>query len=204
MADRVKVREQDANVRAKNFDEVCFGYNEEEAVKEASRCLHCKNPQCVKGCPVGLHIPEFIEEIKNKKFENAINEIHKSSSLPAICGRVCPQETQCEAKCVLGIKGEAVAIGKLERFVADYAREKGYEDKVDIKKNGKKVAVIGSGPAGLSCATDLAKYGYDVTIFEALHTPGGVLTYGIPEFRLPKESVVKAEIENVKKLGVKI
>ena len=204
MADRIKVREQDPKVRAKNFDEVCFGYNEEEAALEANRCLHCKNPQCVKGCPVGLHIPEFIEKIKNKKFDEAISEIHKSSSLPAICGRVCPQETQCEAKCVLGIKGEPVSIGKLERFAADYAREKGFEDKSDIKKNGKKVAVIGSGPAGLSCATDLAKLGYDVTIFEALHTAGGVLIYGIPEFRLPKEKVVKAEVENVKKLGVKI
>ena len=166
--------------------------------------MHCKNPQCVKGCPVGLHIPEFIEELKNKRFENAINEIHKSSSLPAICGRVCPQETQCEAKCVLGIKGEPVSIGKLERFAADYARKNGFEDKLDIKKNGKRVAVVGSGPAGLSCATDLAKLGYDVTIFEALHTAGGVLTYGIPEFRLPKDEVVKAEVENVKKLGVKI
>lgn len=204
MADRVKVREQDPKVRAKNFDEVCFGYNEDEAALEASRCLHCKNPQCVKGCPVGLHIPEFIEELKNKRFENAINEIHKSSSLPAICGRVCPQETQCEAKCVLGIKGEPVSIGKLERFAADYARKNGFEDKLDIKKNGKRVAVVGSGPAGLSCATDLAKLGYDVTIFEALHTAGGVLTYGIPEFRLPKDEVVKAEVENVKKLGVKI
>ena len=204
MVDRVKVREQSAEIRAKNFDEVCFGYNEEEAVREASRCLHCKNPKCVEGCPVGLHIPEFIEEIKNKRFENAINEIHKSSSLPAICGRVCPQETQCEAKCVLGIKGEAVSIGKLERFVADYARNNRIEDIIDIKHNGKKVAIIGSGPAGLSCATDLAKLGYSVTIFEALHTPGGVLTYGIPEFRLPKDSVVKPEIENVKKLGVKI
>lgn len=204
MADRVKVREQDPKVRAKNFDEVCFGYNEEEAVLEASRCLHCKNPQCVKGCPVGLHIPEFIAELKNKNFEAAINEIHKSSSLPAICGRVCPQETQCESKCILGIKGEPVSIGKLERFTADHARKNGFKDKTYIEKNGKRVAVVGSGPAGLSCATDLAKLGYDVTIFEALHTAGGVLTYGIPEFRLPKDEVVKAEVENVKKLGVKI
>lgn len=204
MAERVKVREQDAKIRATNFDEVCLGYNEEEAVLEASRCLHCKNPLCVTGCPVGLHIPEFIEEIKNRRFKDAINEIHKSSSLPAVCGRVCPQETQCEAKCVLGIKGEAVSIGKLERFVADYAREHGSSDEVPITKNGKRVAVVGSGPAGLSCATDLAKLGYEVTIFEALHTAGGVLTYGIPEFRLPKETVVIPEIENVKKLGVKI
>lgn len=204
MADRVKVREQDPKVRAKNFDEVCFGYNEEEAVLEASRCLHCPNPMCMKGCPVGLHIPDFIAEVKNKNFDKAIETIHLSSSLPAICGRVCPQETQCESKCVLGIKGEPVAIGKLERFTADYAREHKIETKTDIKKNGKRVAIVGSGPAGLSCATDLAKMGYDVTIFEALHLAGGVLSYGIPEFRLPKDKVVKAEVENVKKLGVKI
>ena len=204
MANRVNVREQEAKVRAKNFDEVSFGYNEEEAVLEASRCLHCKNPLCVTGCPVGLHIPEFIAEIKNKNFEKSIKEIHLSSSLPAICGRVCPQETQCESKCVLGIKGEPVSIGKLERFVADYARQNNINEEVNITKNGKKVAIVGSGPAGLSCATDLAKLGYDVTIYEALHTPGGVLTYGIPEFRLPKDAVVKPEIENVKNLGVKI
>ena len=204
MADRVKVREQEPKVRAKNFEEVCYGYNEEEAVLEATRCLHCKNPQCVKGCPVGLHIPEFIAEVKNKNFEKAIEYSHLDSSLPAICGRVCPQETQCESKCILGIKGEPVSIGKLERFTADYAREHGFTDKVEIKKNGKRVAVVGSGPAGLSCATDLAKLGYEVVIFEALHTAGGVLTYGIPEFRLPKEKVVNAEVENVKKLGVKI
>ncbi len=204
MADRVKVREQDPKVRAKNFEEVCYGYNEEEAVLEANRCLHCKNPRCVEGCPVGLHIPDFIEHIKNKEYDKAIETIHLSSSLPAICGRVCPQETQCESKCVLGIKGEPVSIGKLERFTADYARDNKIEEKVDIKKNGKRVAIVGSGPAGLSCATDLAKLGYDVTIFEALHTTGGVLRYGIPEFRLPKEKVVEPEIENVKKLGVKI
>ena len=201
---RVKVREQDPKTRSHNFDEVCFGYNEEEAVLEASRCLHCKNPKCMEGCPVGLHIPDFIAHIKNKDFKAAIDTIHLSSSLPAICGRVCPQETQCEKNCVLGIKGEPIAIGKLERFAADNAREKGYEDKLEIKKNGKKVAVIGSGPAGLSCATDLAKKGYLVKIFEALHTAGGVLTYGIPEFRLPKDKVVKKEIENVIKLGVQI
>ena len=204
MADRVKVREQEAKERAKNFDEVCYGYNEEEAVLEANRCLHCKNPKCVEGCPVGLHIPDFIDHIKKKEFDKAIATIHLSSSLPAICGRVCPQETQCESKCVLGIKGEPVSIGKLERFTADYAREHNITEKVDIKKNGKKVAIVGSGPAGLSCATDLAKLGYDVTIFEALHSTGGVLTYGIPEFRLPKEKVVKSEVENVKNLGVKI
>ena len=202
--ERVKVREQEPKVRAKNFDEVCFGYNEKEACLEASRCLHCKNPLCVTGCPVNVHIPDFIAEVKNRNFKEAINIIHKSSSLPAICGRVCPQETQCEKNCVLGIKGEPVAIGKLERFVADYARTNGIEENVDIVSNGKKVAIIGSGPAGLACATDLAKLGYSVTIFEALHTEGGVLTYGIPEFRLPKEKVVKKEIENVKKLGVKI
>ena len=204
MANRVPVREQDPKVRATNFDEVCFGYNEEEAVLEASRCLHCANPMCMKGCPVGLHIPDFIAKVKEKDFEGAIDEIHKSSSLPAICGRVCPQETQCESKCVLGIKGEPVAIGKLERFTADYAREHGFADKTEIKKNGKRVAIVGSGPAGLSCATDLAKLGYDVTIFEALHLAGGVLSYGIPEFRLPKDKVVKKEVENVKALGVKI
>ena len=202
--ERVKVREQEPKVRAKNFDEVCFGYNEKEACLEASRCLHCKNPLCVTGCPVNVHIPDFIAEVKNRNFKEAINIIHKSSSLPAICGRVCPQETQCEKNCILGIKGEPVAIGKLERFVADYARVNGIEENVDIVSNGKKVAIIGSGPAGLACATDLAKLGYSVTIFEALHTEGGVLTYGIPEFRLPKEKVVKKEIENVKKLGVKI
>lgn len=204
MGNRVVCREQDAKERAKNFSEVCFGYDENEAVLEANRCLHCKNPMCRTGCPVGLHIPDFIEEIKNKNYEKAINIIHLDSSLPAICGRVCPQETQCEAKCVLGIKSEPVSIGKLERFVADYAREHNILDKVDIKKNGKKVAIVGSGPSGLACATDLAKLGYDVTIYEALHLAGGVLSYGIPEFRLPKEKVVDVEIENVKKLGVKI
>ena len=204
MGNRVVCREQDAKERAKNFSEVCFGYDESEAVLEANRCLHCKNPMCRTGCPVGLHIPDFIEEIKNKNYEKAINIIHLDSSLPAICGRVCPQETQCEAKCVLGIKSEPVSIGKLERFVADYAKEHNILEKVDIKKNGKKVAIVGSGPSGLACATDLAKLGYDVTIYEALHLAGGVLSYGIPEFRLPKEKVVDVEIENVKKLGVKI
>ncbi|CUP66648.1 NADPH-dependent glutamate synthase [Clostridium baratii] len=201
---RVKVREQEPKVRAKNFDEVCLGYNKDEAIKEASRCLGCKNPRCVSKCPVSIEIPNFINEIKNGNFEEAAKVIAKDSALPAICGRVCPQENQCEGQCVLGIKGEAVSIGKLERFVADFSRE----NKIDLshreKDKGIKVAVIGSGPAGLTCAGDLAKMGYDVTIFEALHEAGGVLVYGIPEFRLPKDTVVKSEIENVKKLGVKI
>ena len=201
---RVKVGEQDPKVRATNFDEVCLGYTKEEAMAEASRCLHCKNPRCVSKCPVSISIPEFIAKVKEGDFESAIKIISKSSALPAVCGRVCPQENQCEGQCVLGIKGEAVAIGKLERFVADWARE----NKVDLSetapKNGKKVAVIGSGPSGIACAGDLAKLGYDVTIFEALHKAGGVLEYGIPEFRLPKDKVVQSEIENLKKLGVNI
>ena len=201
---RTPVAEQNAKERAKNFSEVCLGYNEEDAIKEAKRCLGCKNPRCVEGCPVSIDIPEFISHIKEGDFEGSAKEIAKYSSLPAVCGRVCPQESQCEGKCVLGIKGEPVAIGKLEMFTADWARK----NKVDLSetkaKNGKKVAVIGSGPAGLTCAGDLAKEGYDVTIFEALHEPGGVLVYGIPEFRLPKDDVVKPEIENIKKLGVKI
>ncbi len=207
MADRmhkVPVREQDAKVRATNFDEVCLGYNAEEAVEEANRCLNCKNPQCVKGCPVGIDIPGFISHIKESDFEGAAKTIAKYSALPAVCGRVCPQENQCEGKCVLGIKGEPVSIGKLERFTADNAREQGIDLTEKEASNGKKVAVIGAGPAGLTCAGDLAKKGYDVTIFEALHKAGGVLEYGIPEFRLPKEKVVKAEVENIKKLGVKI
>lgn len=201
---RVPVAEQDPKVRAKNFEEVCLGYTEEEAVAEASRCLNCKNPRCVGGCPVSINIPAFIEEVKHGEFEKAYEIISQSSALPAVCGRVCPQETQCEGVCVRGIKGEAVAIGKLERFVADWARENGIAPKSDTPKNGHKVAVIGAGPAGLSCAGDLAKDGYDVTIFEALHEAGGVLVYGIPEFRLPKTKVVAAEVENVKKLGVTI
>lgn len=201
---RVVVREQDAKVRATNFEEVCYGYNAEEAKEEASRCLNCKNPLCVKGCPVSIDIPAFIAEVKNGEFEKASQIIGKSSALPAVCGRVCPQESQCEGKCILGIKGEPVSIGKLERFVADWARENHIEPKCDIKKNGKKVAVIGSGPSGLTCAGELAKMGYTVKIFEALHEPGGVLVYGIPEFRLPKQAVVAPEIENVKKLGVEI
>ncbi len=201
---RVPVQEQDAKIRATNFDEVCLGYQMEEAVMEAERCLTCKNPQCQKGCPVNIDIPGFIREVQNRNIEGAYQVISRYSALPAVCGRVCPQESQCEAKCVRGIKGEAVSIGKLERFVADYAREHGMKPKVTEEKKGKKVAVIGSGPAGLTCAGDLAKMGYEVTVFEALHEPGGVLVYGIPEFRLPKNTVVKGEIENVKALGVRI
>lgn len=201
---RTPIAEQEAKVRAKNFEEVCLGYTEEEAVREASRCLNCKNPKCVGQCPVSVSIPRFIEQVKLGNFEEAARIIAEDSALPAVCGRVCPQEIQCEGQCVLGIKGEAVAIGKLERFVADWSRENNVDLSKTEAKNGKKVAVIGSGPAGLTCAGDLAKLGYDVTIFEALHEAGGVLVYGIPEFRLPKETVVKGEIENVKKLGVKI
>ena len=201
---KVPVREQDPKVRATNFEEVCYGYNEEEAVAEAGRCLGCKNAKCVEGCPVSINIPGFIGAIKENNYEEAANIIAKSSALPAVCGRVCPQESQCEGKCIRGIKGESISIGKLERFVADWSRENGFVPKAAEVKLGKKVAVIGSGPAGLTCAGDLAKLGYDVTIFEALHEPGGVLTYGIPEFRLPKQKVVQPEIENVKKLGVKI
>lgn len=201
---RIPVREQDAKVRAANFEEVCLGYNNEEAVAEASRCLQCKNPQCVKGCPVNIDIPGFIKEVAEDKVGEAYQVISKYSALPAVCGRVCPQESQCEAKCIRGIKGDAVSIGKLERYVADTAREQGIKPQNSSQAKGKKVAVIGSGPAGLTCAGDLAKLGYDVTIFEALHKAGGVLSYGIPEFRLPKERVVAAEVENVKSLGVKI
>ncbi len=201
---RVPVKEQEALVRAKNFEEVCLGYDAEEAMEEASRCLKCKNPQCQKGCPVGIDIPGFLREAEEGNFEGAYEIISKYSALPAVCGRVCPQESQCEAKCIRGIKGEPVSIGKLERFVADWARENGIRPKAAAEKKGKKVAVIGSGPAGLTCAGDLAKMGYDVTIFEALHKAGGVLVYGIPEFRLPKDTVVKEEIENVKALGVTI
>ena len=199
---RVPVREQDPKVRAHNFDEVCYGYNLEEAMTEASRCLHCKNPRCVTACPVSIKIPEFIARVKEGDINGAAAIIAEDSSLPAVCGRVCPQETQCEGSCILGVKGEPVAIGKLERFVADHTSEGVAHPSVDGKS--KKVAVIGSGPAGLACASDLAKWGYDVTIFEALHKAGGVLEYGIPEFRLPKEKVLKKEIEEVKALGVKI
>lgn len=201
---KVPVREQAPQVRAANFDEVCLGYNKEEAMEEASRCINCKNAKCVTGCPVNINIPGFVHEVKEGNFEEAYKVISESSALPAICGRVCPQESQCEGKCIRGIKGEAVSIGKLERFVADWARENGIKPTAPAEKNGKKVAVIGSGPSGLTCAGDLAKLGYDVTIFEALHEPGGVLVYGIPEFRLPKLDVVAKEVENVKALGVKI
>ena len=201
---RVPIAEQPPKVRATNFEEVCLGYTKEEAMAEASRCLNCKNPRCVGACPVRIYIPKFIEQVKEGNFELAAKIIAESSALPAVCGRVCPQESQCEGQCVVGIKGEAVAIGKLERFVADWSRENNIDLSETKPKNGKKVAVIGSGPAGIACAGDLAKLGYEVTIFEALHEAGGVLVYGIPEFRLPKDTVVKHEIENVKKLGVKI
>ena len=201
---KVPVREQDPQVRAHNFDEVCLGYNKEEAEAEAQRCLNCKNPRCVQGCPVNIDIPGFIMKVKEGDVKGAYDVIGLSSSLPAICGRVCPQETQCEGLCVRGIKGEAVSIGKLERYVADSARDLGIRPQGASQKKGRKVAVIGSGPAGLTCAGDLAKMGYDVTIFEALHKAGGVLVYGIPEFRLPKDAVVQKEIDNVKSLGVKI
>ena len=202
--ERVPVREQDPKVRATNFEEVCYGYNKEEAMEEASRCINCKNAKCMQGCPVSINIPAFVHEVKEGNFEKAYQIISESSALPAICGRVCPQESQCEGKCIRGIKGEAISIGKLERFVADWARENGIRPAAPAEKNGKKVAVIGSGPSGLTCAGDLAKLGYDVTIFEALHEAGGVLVYGIPEFRLPKLDVVAKEVENVKALGVKI
>ena len=201
---KVPVREQEPKVRATNFEEVCYGYNKEEAMEEATRCLNCKNARCIQGCPVSINIPAFIAEIKEGNIEEAYKVIGQSSALPAICGRVCPQESQCESKCVRGIKGDAVSIGKLERFVADYALENDIKPEKPEKTNGHKVAVIGSGPAGLTCAGDLAKLGYDVTIFEALHRAGGVLSYGIPEFRLPKDKVVAAEVENVKALGVDI
>ena len=201
---KVPVREQDPKVRATNFEEVCYGYNIEEAREEAARCIKCKNARCIGGCPVSIDIPRFIKEVEEGNIEAAYHIISESSALPAVCGRVCPQETQCEGKCIRGIKGEPISIGKLERFVADWAREHNIEPELPKEKNGKKVAVIGSGPAGLTCAGDLAKLGYDVTIYEALHDTGGVLRYGIPEFRLPKDTVVEHEIENVRKLGVKI
>ncbi|MBO6111447.1 MAG: NADPH-dependent glutamate synthase [Lachnospiraceae bacterium] len=201
---RVPVREQEPEVRAKNFDEVCLGYNKEEAMQEASRCLNCKKPFCVEGCPVSINIPGFIEKVKDGDFEAASRIIAESSSLPAVCGRVCPQESQCEGVCVRGRMGDPVSIGKLERFTADWARENNIKPRVNAERKNKKVAVVGSGPSGLTCAGDLAKAGYDVTIYEALHKAGGVLVYGIPEFRLPKEKVVEPEIENVKALGVKI
>ncbi len=201
---KVPVREQEPAVRACNFEEVCLGYNKEEAMEEAKRCINCKNAQCIKGCPVAINIPAFIEQIKEGNIEEAYQIISQDSSLPAVCGRVCPQESQCEGKCIRGIKVEPISIGKLERFVADWAGENNIKPEGAKEKKNKKVAVIGSGPAGLTCAGDLAKMGYDVTIFEALHEAGGVLVYGIPEFRLPKEKVVQKEIDNVKSLGVKI
>ena len=201
---KVPVREQAPKVRATNLEEVCLGYNKEEAMEEANRCLGCKKAKCMEGCPVSINIPGFVHEVKEGNFEKAYQIIGESSALPAVCGRVCPQETQCEGRCIRGMKGEAVSIGKLERFVADWAKENGIKPVPAAQKNGHKVAVIGSGPSGLTCAGDLAKMGYDVTIFEALHKAGGVLVYGIPEFRLPKDKVVAAEVENVKSLGVKI
>ena len=201
---KIPVREQDPKVRAANFEEVCYGYNKEEAMEEAGRCINCKNAKCIEGCPVAINIPGFIEQVKEGNFEKAYQVIAEASALPAVCGRVCPQESQCEGRCIRGIKGEPVSIGKLERFTADWARENGIKPQPASEKKNRRVAVIGSGPAGLTCAGDLAKMGYDVTIFEALHEPGGVLIYGIPEFRLPKTDVVAKEIENVKALGVKI
>ncbi len=204
MFKKIPIGEQEAKVRATNFEEVCLGYTEEEAMAEAVRCLDCKNARCIKGCPVSINIPKFIQEVKAGEFAKAAETIAESSALPAVCGRVCPQETQCEGVCVRGIKGDAVSIGKLERFVADWARNQGIRPVPPTERQGKKVAVIGSGPAGLTCAGDLARLGYDVTVFEALHEPGGVLVYGIPEFRLPKDTVVKYEIDNVRALGVEI
>ena len=201
---KVPMPSQEPNVRNKNFDEVALGYTAEMAMEEATRCINCKNKPCMSGCPVCVRIPEFIAKVAAGEFDEAYKIITSTNGLPAVCGRVCPQESQCEGKCIRGIKGEPVAIGKLERFVADWAREHGIKPKKAEKLNGHKVAVIGSGPAGLTCAGDLAKLGYDVTIFEALHEAGGVLIYGIPEFRLPKSKVVAAEVENVKALGVKI
>ncbi len=201
---RVPVREQDPKVRAHNFEEVCYGYNLEEATTEASRCLHCKNPRCVGACPVSIKIPDFIAKVAAGDIAGAAAVIAEDSSLPAVCGRVCPQESQCEGSCILGVKGEPVAIGKLERFVADHTAEAPSKPAEAPAATGAKVAIIGSGPAGLACASDLAKKGYDVTIFEALHKAGGVLEYGIPEFRLPKDTVLKREIDEVKALGVKI
>ena len=201
---RVKSREQDPIERGKNFKEVSLGYGEEEAIEEANRCLGCKNPKCVEGCPVSVNIPSFISFIKKGDFSTSFEELSKYNALPAVCGRVCPQESQCEGKCVLGIKGEPLAIGQLERFIADFARNNKLSPLKKSDKTLEKIAVIGSGPAGLTCAGELAKLGYRVTIFEALHESGGVLVYGIPEFRLPKKDVVKYEIEEIKKLGVKI
>ena len=200
--EKVKMPEQDPNVRNKNFKEVSLGYTKEQAMEEATRCLNCRHQPCKSGCPVGVPIPEFISEVAKGNFEEAYQIITQENALPAICGRVCPQENQCEGKCVRGIKGESVGIGRLERFVADYHRDHGKDQETNVQKNGKKIAVIGSGPAGMTCAGELAKKGYDVTVFEAPHKVGGVLVYGIPEFRLPK-ALVEAEVDNIKKLGVK-
>ena len=200
--ERVPVREQDPKVRATNFEEVCYGYNKEEAMEEAQRCINCKNARCIQGCPVSINIPGFISHVKEGNIEEAYKVIGESSALPAICGRVCPQESQCESKCIRGIKGDPISIGKLERFVADYHMAHGKAPELKIEPNGKKVAIIGSGPAGITCAGELAKKGYDVTVFEALHKTGGVLSYGIPEFRLPK-SLVQKEVDSVASLGVK-
>lgn len=199
---RVAVREQDPVLRAANFEEVCCGYDADEALTEASRCLHCKNPRCVAACPVNIRIPDFIAALHDGDTARAAAIIGEDSSLPSVCGRVCPQETQCEGACVLGIKGEPVAIGKLERYVGDWQLEHGAESVRTAPRNGRRVAVVGSGPAGLACASDLAKMGYGVKVFEALHKVGGVLVYGIPEFRLPKERIVAREIDAVKALGV--
>lgn len=200
---RVPVREQDPKVRATNFEEVCYGYDAEEAIIEAQRCLKCKNPQCVKACPVNIEIPQFVNCVAEGRFEDAARVINRSSALPSVCGRVCPQESQCEGSCVMGKKFEPIAIGKLERFVGDWSRDNGIEFEKPSAKNGHKVAVVGSGPAGITCAQDLLMMGYDVTVFEALHELGGVLSYGIPSFRLPKETVVRHEIDNVRKMGAK-
>lgn len=202
--DRVAVREQDPKRRATNFEEVCFGYNQEEAMREATRCINCKKPGCVTQCPVSLKIPQFISAVAEGDIKKAYEIISEDSLLPSVCGRVCPQEVQCEGKCILGVKGEPVSIGKIERFIGDWAKENNISPEPVKVKNGHKVAVIGSGPSGLSCATDLAKRGYEVKIFEALHRAGGVLEYGIPEFRLPKSKIVAKEVESVKKLGVEI
>ena len=199
---RVACREQDPKVRATNFEEVCYGYNLEEAQLEASRCLNCKNPRCVAQCPVSISIPEFIGHVLKGELQAAADTIARDSSLPSVCGRVCPQESQCEGACILGIKGEPVAIGKLERFVGDWKIEHGRKEEQRSEPNGHRVAIIGSGPAGLACAGDLAKLGYEVRVFEALHKVGGVLVYGIPEFRLPKERIVAREIDSLRRLGV--